>query len=393
MTAILGTTSGFYYKDNFQLPWQTITTAAKADYIGQWASLGQSALLYSQRANKNPIFFGRGTINETSYIPNHNLPYLHKTLDSSMNSKFGTAIHCGCEHAGRLLISENSTIWYSEPLDLLNGLDSNYVNVGQTNDKITGLYNLNGNLYVLKQGSIWGMGGDYSELTSQQFRRIISGCGSSYHVNCVADGKIFFGNPAGLYVVGGREAVYLSKPIEQYWKDNFDPHQTFLSFWNYKKWLFVRFKEENTVFILDLTSMKWWAINEFDMTGATDSPIMEPHFLFCDSESNCVYILEFRTAGSDSLVQYVQTPFVGLSNPYETKYLSRIFINGTGVDWLGYTTRSEPNSSGSGITWIHNPGGEAVFPQTAFKEISIILYGSGSMILRNVAVEYQARRI
>jgi hypothetical protein len=342
---------------------------------------------------QSPCFFGRGTISGTTYTPNHSLPYTHKVLNNTVNSKFGTTIHCGCEHGGRLLISENSTIWYSDPLDLLKGLNANYVNVGQTNDKITGLYNLNGNLYVLKQGSIWGMGGDYSELASQQFRRIISGCGSSYHVNCIADGKIFFGNPAGLYVVGGREAIYLSKPIEQYWKDNFTPDETFLSFWNYKKWLFVRFKETNTVFILDLTTMKWWAINEFDMIAATDSPIMEPHFLIGEHDSNKISILEFRTAGTDSVTQYVQTPFVGLNNPYETKYLSRIFINGTGIDWLGYSTRSKPNSAGSPISWIQNPGNEVVFPQTAFKEISVVLYGSGSMIIQNVAVEYQSRRI
>lgn len=399
------TTSGFYEKRAFLDPWTTITTSHAFSTLCLWNPAVDYTVLAYAREKAPVMFFGRGTISSQVYTPDEAAPYSAEALDSGYNSKFGSYFHCACGHQGRVLVSVLNTIWYSnqyaEEFDgksgILSGYDENYVIVPES-DEITGMYNLNGNLYVLFFGSIWVKMGEESDMIEENFRPVIQGSGAYRHVHCIGDNRIFFGNAHGCYILQGSGAVEISEPIRRHWQKSWDKATAFMTFWPHRKWLFVKPSSTLGILIYDLTCNKWYSIDHFTLLeacAAGSSSGQRWFFMNKYGSDGATHALEFSDVGDDTVSQSLATKFTPLSHYHNTKRASRLFLNGSGITKAEIRTRQdlEAGESGTLIKSITNPQRIEVLDLQAFQELSVKQYGTGAAIIRPPAIEFIEQRV
>jgi len=299
------------------------------------------------------------------------------------------------EHQNRACIGINNTIYYSEVGDYDNfdpGGVYNYLNLGG-DDYITGLYNINGNLYILKENSIWVKIGFNSEFESDSLRLVAQGVGAEIGGSCIAEGMIAFCNASGVYLFG-ESAKYISEPIENLWRTRYNSSLATIGYWNWKKWLFVNptTQSYSETFVYDLMKNRWMMFKPLAMLSASssDEPSL-PNFYVATTADLRNY---YTVSDVESTIEtQLSTAWSGITSPHSIKFLKRVFIYGDNVTSMTVYYRNyfrmTPTSS-----VVASPSRITVFDENIpFNELSIRLTGNKTMYIDSIAVEVAERWI
>ena len=395
-----------YVAEDLGEPITVISDSINSSAAVKFWTLGQWGTMLTKRTNAVPVFIGRGDITDGVYTPDPDGSYLAQELGTTYQTLFGTGVHCACGHQRSALVSLNSTIYYSdeqisnmedvEDNGFLSGYNANFVNVGNGEDIITGMYDFNGNLCILMQNSIWMKIGEESELIPDNFRRVLSWTGSHPHVNCAMDGTVFFGNENGVFQFNDMSAIEITEPVRHYWQNNYNKEEAWLASWSHKRWLLCKPSATANLLVCDLKGegRKWYQINHFNARGMSGSPVGDKWCLLFDGTNTTLKSFEHTNAGSDTVTQTLRVPAnYGGTHPHKKMRFSRVHLDGTGCTSLKVYTRNRP-----GDTWVlkhteTNPGEWTVLNNFAANECYLDLSGTGSMIIRSVAIEFDQEKI
>lgn len=419
MPIIQPTTTGIYWYNLYTDAPGTITEVRTFSNPTQCSNVGYWGTMLCERAtNKTPVFVGRGTIVNNGYTPSSSGSYVYKDLTSSYQTKFGTGAHCACGHAMEVednngilgtqhmvLISYEDTIYYSDgqtgaaqvggiDCGFLTGYNNNFVQVGFGKDKITGFYNLNGSLYVLMNSCIWVKNGP-SELKSSNFRELVSNIGSHLHVNCQAAGNIYFANTNGIYALNGGNIAEISKSIRRYWQSNYDKNTAFLTYDDQEKTLYCKPAASITgQLAYNIETCKWTYCDHFDMLCGCSSPMGEKLFVMCKKSDQHLHNLTRTTVGADTVTQQIRTPFTACgTHGHETKCLSRVHLEGSGITNVKIYTRNGITGTGTKVIEENIPQPFVQGNQEPFQYISVEVNGTGAMVFKEAAIEFTRERI
>ncbi len=408
MSILQVTTNGLYFKDGFLNAWTLIDDTVKSNVIGQAQLVGQCASIVTYRStSKPPVFVGKGTLAGNNYTPSESGSYFAKILTSSYNTKFGTMRHCGCGHQKRVMISCGSTIYFSEMQydnndGFLTGYTEamfDYVNIGRGDSEITGMYNLNGNLYVLMDSGVYIKPGEETDeidptILASDFRQVMSGQGAHHQISCISDSNVYFGNENGIYVVNGQGGTEISKPVRKYWQTWYDYDAAQIWFWDRMKWLICRPGSGGGIhqLVYDMEKKKWYYWDACHLVAAAPSPKGEKWFFFNQYDDKKLYSLERTVPGADSITQVIETGYTPLTHPHKNNRMSRVHIDASGVTKLEIYTRNSFGTAGSLYKTVNNPSRWQSLDNTLCQEVKFKCTGAGAMIYREISAEFKPER-
>jgi len=390
MSIIVTTDEGIFWKNNYGESWTIIpgsddifTSPCYFTPVGYWGTV------ICQRANnKPPVFLGRGTISPPLYSPDANGNYDFEILDSYYLPIFGTGLHCACGYNGRILISHGATFYYSGDQGASDEgfltWEGDYVNLPIPDYEITGLHNINGNLFIITTGKIWVMPGSTETIPQQSFiQEIITGKGAKTHISCIGDGRLFLANNNGIWIVEGRSAFEISAEIRSYWQSNFDADEAWLCFWEKNKWLFCKASNNAALLIYSLEYNEWYYITHFNPKHMATSNIGESWCLFGTKTCNTIKSFDKKTIGA-AVTQNLQTPYSALGNRWTNNRIRRIYPNARNVDSIIAYLRMGGRGAtyDNSVTLIPNDNMNYIncdLPRC--NEISLKYVGSGNMIV------------
>ena len=362
-------------------------------YRGNWASL-----------NELPIFTDA---------------YTHPLIFTSDGTSFqyltGSSLDCTksyniIEHQNRILMaglaSYGSMIRFSDLDDPNNGYSSNYVNVGDEKEKITGIHHLSGNLIVIKENAIWAKIGTYSDLTSDQFQPVFQGISSLQSSSVVGKNLLYFADESGVYSFSGGDINQIDTFSEEWFSRPSLPgtNGSPMAYWRGKDWLWVAngsSYEEPLVY--DVNRKAWYKFDGFNPQCFINN---YGTFIFGQyGGSGKCYIFEYGidlnhgSAEEESFEQELITPFLDLGSPYSQKYLRKILLYAGNVDQVDVYFKTDPAPINLDTTTpaytIESPSDSEeinIGASTPFRQLCIKLSGSGDMTVKNLAVVYDERR-
>lgn len=194
---IIGTTDGFYYKAKDGLSWTTITTAKVAGSVGCWCQMSSTIWVWVQGTSEDALIF--------TYSSGYTAAAL-----TGIQGSYVTL------HQDRGIISSGNTLYYSD-----EAVFNSYINtlsVGASSSNITGMFSVNGNLIILKEDSIWVKQGEFeTDMAAINFSKL-EDVGAIEGLSCCADGKVFFANASGVFMLDGQSIITLSGKIELKWR-------------------------------------------------------------------------------------------------------------------------------------------------------------------------------
>ncbi len=299
------------------------------------------------------------------------------------------------EHQNRACIGINNKIYYSEVGDydyFDPGGVYNHLNIGG-DDYITGLYNINGNLYILKENSIWVKVGFNSEMEADSLRLVKQGVGALIGASCIAEGMIAFCNSSGVFLFSD-SAKCISDPIENIWRTRFNSSLATIGYWNWKKWLFVNptTQSYSETFVYDIMKNIWMTFKPLPMLSGSskDDPSSSDFYVATSSDLRDY----FTVSDTESSIEtQLSTAWNGITSTHDTKFLKRVFLYGTGISSMTVYYRNYFRDSGSSTT-ISSPSRVTIFDENIpFNEISIRVTGDKTMYIDSIAVEAAVRWI
>ncbi|MCD4785373.1 MAG: hypothetical protein K8T10_16260 [Candidatus Eremiobacteraeota bacterium] len=315
------------------------------------------------------------------------------------------------DHQNRLLLASLTTngarIVYSEVDDPDSGYTSNYVNVGDEIEEITGIHSVGGNLIVLKRNTIWAKLGTYSDLTSDQFQPIMYGVSALPHSSIVGRDVLYFSDHAGAFAFIGGSAQNISTPLGYEWsvRSNYNTCFSKFGYWKYRDWLWVTdgegagYDRYSTPLVYDVKRGVWYRFEGFTPQCFTD--LGNNLYFGQEGTTDCAYLFRYGVdidgGLEDTIDQELQTPFLDLGSPFAEKYIRKIHLNATGIDQVDVYMRNTPSvlEYDDPTYTIESPAdGEVINFDSSekFREISIKLTGDGDMVVKGMAVEFEERR-
>jgi len=363
-------------------------------FRGKWGWLDAKPV-YTNEYNYPIRFSGSGT----------DYNYLTGGTENSYKSRYII------DHQNRLLltslVTNGARIVYSEVDDMDSGYTTNYVNVGDEIEEITGIHSIGGNLIVLKRNTIWAKLGTYSELTSDQFQPIMYGTSILPASSIVGRDILYYSDNAGAYSFSGGSANKISTPLGYEWEARTNYNTCFARFgyWKYRDWLWVtdgvgwESERYSRPLVYDVRKGVWYRFDGFSPQCFTNLGV---NFYFGQyGTTDCAYLFRFGVdieAGlEETIAQELQTPFLDLDSPFTEKYIRKIHIHATGIDQVDIYIRNTPvlSEMPDPAYTIESPSdGEVIHLDSSqkFREMSIKLTGDGDMVVRGIAVEFDERR-
>lgn len=315
------------------------------------------------------------------------------------------------DHQNRLLLTSLTTngakIVYSDVDDFDSGYTSNYVNVGDEIEEITGIHSIGGNLIVIKRSTIWAKLGTYSDLTSDQFQPVMHGISALPSSSIVGRDVLYYSDHAGAFAFSGGNAQNISMPLGYEWsvRSNYNTCFARFGYWKYRDWLWVTDGEGweserySKPLVYDVKRGVWYRFEGFSPQCFTESGNL---FFFGQyGTTDCAYLFKYGVdidgGLEDTIDQELQTPFMDLGSPFTEKYIRKIHLHATGIDQVDVYMRNTPSvfEGDEPTHTIESPAdGEIINFDSSekFREISIKLTGDGDMVVKGMAVEFEERR-
>ncbi|MCE1245981.1 MAG: hypothetical protein LWY06_05005 [Firmicutes bacterium] len=358
-----------------------------------------------------------GILNQTPVYTNRSdFPYLFTNNGTSFSYLAGGesgAFRCYFlnEHQNRLLLarvsSNGAMISYSDVDDINSGYTGNYVFAGESSEEITGIHNLGGNMIILREKSIWAKLGSYSKLTSDQFQPVARGISSLCGSSASGRNSIYFADVSGIIAYSGGEQKKISTFSDKEWNTRSTspgaPNPR-LSYWHAKDWLWLTDGQSyEKPMVYDAVRGVWYRFTGFSPQCFTEYSGKLAFGMY--GAANCEYLFEYGIdtgetgAVESTILQELQTPFLNPGTPYGEKYLKNLLLDTSGVDKIEIYLRNNPSAPDD---FPNNPQ-YTIYPDgdesrlyfdssVKFREISIRLTGSGKMIIKSIAVQFEERR-
>lgn len=363
-----------------------------------WSSSGSAPALSNTdfnptwaRVGNNIVFCFRNTAPITLDLT---ADQSHWTTGTALSASYGIC----CTHLNRVCVvfqGKPDRIYYSDAGNSEAGY-SGYATVGGLEEPIYGLFELNGQLVVLKSKSIWQKGA-YATIEDTNFLPVATGIPEPIpNAFVVANNVLYYVNRGGMFAWGGGGTpVNISMPIWSYFQQNNigNIQQARIGYWQALNKIWIKFGGSDVVHFYDINRQKWEQM--INLAWFTSTNVGSRYFALSNASTEYRQWNDFTVIGAGknetSLHSYLNTGWLDFG-AMNYKIIKSIVFDGSGIDQVIPYGANNLSTSATALPILTPTSNKVIFaPNNYFRKWMFIFYTTTSapIVLRSCIITYE----